>query len=307
MLRRTCAFATIASALFMLAATDAAVALPQRTFVASTGNDSNPCTIALPCRGFATAVGQTISGGEVIVLDSAGYGPVVISQSVSIIAPAGVYAGITVSSGAGVHVNTAGVNVVLRGLSINSTGGSYGIRMTDGDELLIENCAISNFVVGYGVSIETSAHVKIHGTLIRDNTSGISVSLGATANITNSQVIESVSTGIVLGNTSSATNVYIADTLVTGTGKAGFTICIYNFANGAVGHISVTRVTVTGCATAILNAPPTSGVTTVSNSLVTGNVDGLSRSAGTFNSLGNNDVHGNTNDTVGAITNILPI
>jgi hypothetical protein len=65
-------------------------ATAQRTFVASTGNDANNafnCSIVKPCRGFAAAVGVTASGGEVIVLDSAGYGAVMITQSVSIIAP----------------------------------------------------------------------------------------------------------------------------------------------------------------------------------------------------------------------------
>ena len=70
-----------------------AVAALQRTFVASTGSDSNPCSLPLPCRGFAIAVAAVAPAGEVIVLDSGGYGPVVITQSVSIIAPAGVVCG----------------------------------------------------------------------------------------------------------------------------------------------------------------------------------------------------------------------
>ena len=90
MLRRT-----LALALFILTSTDAA-ATAQRTFVASSGNDANVCSLTLPCRGFAAAVAQTTAGGEVIVLDSGGYGPVTITQSVSLIAPAGVYGGITV-------------------------------------------------------------------------------------------------------------------------------------------------------------------------------------------------------------------
>ena len=72
----------------------------QRSFVsANHGNDANPCTVTLPCRNFAAAIAQTVAGGEVIVLDSGGYGPVTIGQSVSIIAPAGIYAGITATSG----------------------------------------------------------------------------------------------------------------------------------------------------------------------------------------------------------------
>ena len=73
MLRRTCALVSIAFSLFLFSATGAATTA-QRTFVASTGNDANPCSIAAPCRGFARAITQTSAGGEVIVLDSAGYG-----------------------------------------------------------------------------------------------------------------------------------------------------------------------------------------------------------------------------------------
>ena len=96
MLRRIGALASIVFALSGLAASNTAMALPQRTFVASTGNDLNSCILTAPCRGFAHAITQTNLGGEVIVLDSAGYGPVTITQSVSIIAPAGVYAGVSV-------------------------------------------------------------------------------------------------------------------------------------------------------------------------------------------------------------------
>lgn len=73
----------------------------QRSFVASYGNDANPCSVTLPCRSFNAALAQTVAGGEVIALDSAGYGTMTITQSASVIAPAGVYAGISVFSGDG--------------------------------------------------------------------------------------------------------------------------------------------------------------------------------------------------------------
>src|SRR5258706_80464 len=82
--------------------------------------------------------------GEMIVLDSAGYGPVVISKSISLIAPAGVYAGLTVFTGDGITVNGPGIIVVLRGLSINGQGGGYGIALEQAAHLRIENCVISN-------------------------------------------------------------------------------------------------------------------------------------------------------------------
>ena len=80
------------------------------------------------------------------MLDSAGYGPVVINKSVSIISPPGVYAGITVFSGDGVVVAGGGIKVVLRGLSINGQGGNRGIFYTLATELVVERCAISNMV-----------------------------------------------------------------------------------------------------------------------------------------------------------------
>src|SRR5512147_2027792 len=109
----------------------------QRTFVAPTGLDTNPCSIGLPCRSFGTVIGATDVGGEVIVQDAGGYGAVTITKSVTITSPAGVYAGISVFGGDGVLVNGAGVVVVLRGLVINGIGAfnGTGIRFQQGARL----------------------------------------------------------------------------------------------------------------------------------------------------------------------------
>ena len=97
------AFAALACTLW---ASAAGAVLPQRTFVASYGVDTSACSLASPCRSFAVAISKTNPTGEVIVLDSAGYGPVTITQSVTITAPPGVYAGITVpASTTGIVVN----------------------------------------------------------------------------------------------------------------------------------------------------------------------------------------------------------
>ena len=158
----------------MVAATDA-WALLQRTFVASYGSDVNPCTRASPCRGFAAALVQTASGGELIVLDSAGYGPVVIRQSVAIVAPAGVYAGVSVSSGNGIDVGGAGAQVTLRGLSINGIGGlsNAGILFGSGNELHVEDCTVTNFA-NIGIQLATAnATVSLRNVLVRGNVYGL--------------------------------------------------------------------------------------------------------------------------------------
>src|SRR6266446_6939880 len=96
----------LASLLIALAAALPALANP-RTFVSGLGSDSNPGTLASPKRTFASALTVTDAGGEIVVLDAAGYGPVTINKSVSIISPPGVYAGINVpdANSDGITVN----------------------------------------------------------------------------------------------------------------------------------------------------------------------------------------------------------
>jgi len=110
----------------LLLASNLAEATAKRTFVASHGVDNPNCSIVAPCRNFAAAITATSAGGEVIVLDSAGYGPVTTTKSISIVAPPGIYAGISVLAGNGVTIDAPGATVVLRGLSINSQGGANG-------------------------------------------------------------------------------------------------------------------------------------------------------------------------------------
>jgi hypothetical protein len=146
-------------------------ATAQRTFVASNGSDASPCSLTQPCRSFGVAVSKTSANGEVIVLDSAGYGPVKITQSVSIIAPAGVYAGITVSSGDGVKIDGSVVVVVLRGLSINAQPGIYGIHFVRGSGLTVEDCEIANFLTGIYLEAADS-WVAIKNTRMRSGNGG---------------------------------------------------------------------------------------------------------------------------------------
>src|SRR5215471_7392386 len=89
----------------------------QRTFVSGGGSDLNPCSRTAPCRTFGQAISQTNSGGEVYVLDSAGFGAFAITKPVSIVAPQGVTAGISVFSGDGITINAGASDVIiLRGL-----------------------------------------------------------------------------------------------------------------------------------------------------------------------------------------------
>src|SRR5580692_8573983 len=101
-----------------------------RVFVASYGSDSNPCTFGSPCKTFQQAINTVAAGGEVTAIDSAGFGTITISKSVTITSPDGVEAGIAVGSGNnGVTINgISGAVVQLHGLTIDGAGvGANGI------------------------------------------------------------------------------------------------------------------------------------------------------------------------------------
>ncbi len=122
-------------------------ALANRVFVsARSGSDANTCdNILAPCQTFAGAVTKLNPGGEAIVLDSGGYGPVTITQALTIEAPAGVTAFIHASSGDAITVNAgASDSVVLRGLVLNGGPGN-GITVNQARSLAVENCAVSGF------------------------------------------------------------------------------------------------------------------------------------------------------------------
>jgi len=55
-----------------------------RVFVSGVGSDSNPCSRTAPCRTFQKGHDTVAAGGEVVALDPAGYGAVIITKSVTI-------------------------------------------------------------------------------------------------------------------------------------------------------------------------------------------------------------------------------
>jgi hypothetical protein len=76
---------TIAGALLTCGLSAAlAQAGPNWTFVSGKGTDSGACPVTAPCRSFAFALTQTAAGGEIDVLDPAGYGTLTIAKPISI-------------------------------------------------------------------------------------------------------------------------------------------------------------------------------------------------------------------------------
>jgi hypothetical protein len=194
-------------ALSVLAATDASATL-QRTFVSATGSDGNvasSCSLPLPCRTFAIALSVTNPTGEIVVLDSAGYGPVTIAQDVTIQVPAGVYAGVAVTAGDGIVVNGASTKVVLRGLSINGQGGSRGIVVNGADTVRIERCTISNMSSDGIQSNGAGTHVHVYDSLIANNAgNGIYATGAALVEVERTRIERGGGIGVQLANDTKA-------------------------------------------------------------------------------------------------------
>jgi len=304
---------TLAVAALLALSASRAFATAQRTFVASSGNDANPCSLVAPCRGFTAALAQTSPNGEIVVLDSAGYGTVAIAQSVAINAPAGVYAGISVLSfGPGVAISGTGLKVVLRGLTINGFGGAYGIRVlsgSSGSELVVEGCEISGF--NYGVLVDSAATVAITDTIVRNNLWGIFVGNGATVTVARSSVLLNQNEAIMIYGPAPPglpSSIVVTDSVIAGRGTGYAANCIDNSVSGAgsgTGNISVTRSTITDCQSGIFLGSV--GTVTVSHSMVTRNLWGFNNSSGSFFTLGDNHVSGNMTESAGTITSIPPM
>jgi len=168
--------AALLGLLALLGLPDRAHALANRVFVsARSGSDANACdNINTPCQTFAGAVTQVNAGGEVIALDSGGYGPVTITKALTIEAPPGILAFIHPPSGTAVTVNAGGSDViVLRGLVLNG-GTSNGIQYSGGGALHVESCVISGFTLS-GIGFYSAGQLFVNDATIRDNGVGIAI------------------------------------------------------------------------------------------------------------------------------------
>jgi hypothetical protein len=221
------AFLSIAT-LAVTIASSGAYALSNRTFVSGTGNDANPCSLGAPCRSFTGALAQTNPGGEIAVLDTAGYGSVTIGQAVSIVNEEGVEAGITVTTGDGITINAGVSDVVnLRGLTIVGAGGGNGVTFNSGRALNIQNCVIRGLGThALNLIPTTTADINISNTIVSGNTSdGVHLapsgtSLTVTASFEQVQAIHNGGNAfIVFGTLMTGTlHAIAADSLASGNG-----------------------------------------------------------------------------------------
>jgi hypothetical protein len=290
-----------------------AVGSASRTFVSGTGSDAGSCPLATPCRTFAYALMQTAPSGEIIVLSSAGYGTVTITQAVSIINTDN-FAGVTVTSGNGITIN-AGVNdaVTLRGLTVDGGGtGSNGIVFNSGGKLTIDQCDLMNFVgggttTGNGILIQPTSsnnNIVITNTTASNNGyAGVSNIPSGTA-ITGT-VVDRVSAnnntfGIIVNNGSSgAATASISNSIGSFNSNTGFSfgnVTASLDASNATGNGGTGVVVVSGTATLALGR----------SVLMNNGTFGLLNFA-TVNSYKDNRIAGNVSGSVAGTTAVATL
>ncbi len=158
------------------------VSAATQTWVSGVGDDVNPCTRTAPCKTFAGAISKTDEGGEIIALDSAGYGAVTITKAITIDGSA-VQGSILASLVNGITVNAgADDRVVLRGLDLSAAYTAQvdpvacspnmlnGLRILAGGTVILQDSRISHASQA-GVLVAPTAgnpQVIIDNTVIRN-------------------------------------------------------------------------------------------------------------------------------------------
>jgi Right handed beta helix region len=175
-----------------------------RTWVSGTGDDSNSCSFTTPCRTFAGAISKTASGGEITAKDAGGFGPVVITKSITIDGT-GVPSSILATQGHGITIDIPLTGdrlrlfprlVRIRGLSINGAGtANMGINIIRAAKVTVEDCVIDGFTK-HGINAQAGNLYVLNTTIRNNGGAGVNVTGPAKAGICDSSVIYN-DTGLV--------------------------------------------------------------------------------------------------------------
>ena len=184
-----------------------------------------------PKRSFQAAHDAVAAGGEIVALDTAGYGPVMITKSVSVIVPPGISGFVTVPSvqgGATGITIAAGASdtVTLQGLIIegpSNRGGLYGIYATQVGHLVIEDTIVRNFSDGIRLNSSVRSDLFVRRGAIRNVDQGISAEAGVAtgihvfAHVLDTELTDTGTTLAASGNGNSTTYLFVTRCAVTGS------------------------------------------------------------------------------------------
>jgi hypothetical protein len=283
-----------------------------RTWVSGVGDDVNPCSRTAPCKTFAGAITKTAAGGEINCIDSGGFGALTITKAIAIICD-NVEAGVLVSGTNGINVSAGANDVVfLKGLDFEGVGtGLVGIQFNTGAALHVDDCVIRGFQAGTAIGINfapsaANSRLTVRNSYISEN--GISPTTGggifvkptgagsALAVIDNTTVANNI-TGIRADGTGPNGGVKLSVNRSNSSGNAQGGVVSFSPSGGPLVFVMVDNSTVSNNQGFGLNA--NGGTLDVSRTIVSGNATSISASnGGTLQSYGDNDILGNTTNTL---------
>ena len=273
-------------------ASSASAQLLTRTWVGTNNTyDANDCTKGTPCRTWAGALAKTAPGGEIVALDSGGFGPVTITQSVRLLGPDAASAN---TAGNDAIIIAAGPSdvVTLRGIVVNGgnvSGTSRGVKIISAGTVILDHCEILGFGQR-GISIEpTSNNMKVTllDTAVRANLSnGIVIQPTGTnlsVQMDNVHVQQNANYGISIA---SGSQISVRRSVISNNGLSGFRL------DGSVisSSLDLDQVEVSGNAIGIESL--TGSTVRLSNTSIINNTTGL-QPGGSIYSFGTNRVTAN--------------
>ncbi len=299
---------------FVIVAATLFVSLPAhaqltRTFVSSSGVDTNPCTVAAPCATFAQAYSQVMANGIVAALDPGKYGPLTITGPVTI--DGNGWASITAPlNGVGILIE-AGTsdNVILRGIAIDGAGvGAGGVEFGGGALAMIE-CIIRNmdgdgllFISG-GATLETLAVADSH--FIDNSGAGARLITFTSGTVTASFIRTEFSGngyGLQLEGFTGSSGTLSATASDSVFANNSFGVVAQVAGGSSVANLFVTSSQITGNLGGVIALGAAANSTIwLGKSTVAGNAQGFSIANGVINSYGDNYFADNGTNT-GSLT-----
>jgi hypothetical protein len=292
-------FATASALLATCLAAPAEAQTATRAWVSGKGTDASGCGAPTdPCRSLQYVHDSIIeAGGEIDILDPAGYGAVTISKALSIINDGVGTAGVQAASGANaITINAGSTDLVyLRGLSIEGLGtGKNGIQLNSAGTFVVETCAIQHFS-GSGINIQPSSGT----TLI---------------SILNSVVSDNSSNGVYIypqGSAAVAGTVSHAEISRNGIGRNGEGLAVRSDYSTAYASSKITVSDTSSNYNGEDGYSATGGALVITRSIGVGNVYGIGAyngndsRVGTVYTYGDNRLYDNTGNNVNGSTTTL--
>jgi hypothetical protein len=175
---------------------------------------------------------------------------VTITNSVSIIAPRGIYAGIAVPPGqTGISISPGSAEVLLRGLTINGQGGDDGVLVASAVIVQIEECVISNNgndAGDAGIRVTSpNARVYVRDSILRGNAGpGVRVQEDGVSLVLVRTRVERNGVGVSAGG--ATLDVAIRDSVIAENGGSGIALSSASAAEALKVGVSATAISRNG-------------------------------------------------------------